>query len=226
MVKLIFFCRRRAALTPARYAELLLEGHVPIALAHHPLMRRYTVNIVERVPTGWEECDSIGELSFDSLEDFQQRLYDSPAGEQLVQRDVAGFMADACAYATTEHVHRSPGSLPVMGRRSSGVKLVCPIVRRAGMSHAAFVAHWLTRHVPLALRHHPGMHKYVTNVVDACLVDRGMQPDGIAELHFPSEHALRTAMYDSPEGESVIRTDIARFIGRSAAYRVAEYPQK
>jgi uncharacterized protein (TIGR02118 family) len=226
MVKLIFFCRRRADLTHELYAELLLRGHVPIALKHHPLMRRYTVNLIERVPAGWEEYDSIGELSFDSRDNFEHRLYDSPAGEQIVRRDVAGFMGSADAYATTEHVHRLPAEAPVLGACSRGVKLVCPIVRRAGMSHAAFVAHWLTQHVPLALQHHPGMNKYVTNVVDARLFGGGTELDGIAELHFPTAEALRTAMYDSPAGESIIRADIARFIGRSAAYRVSEYPQK
>ncbi len=226
MVKLIFFCRRRPDLTHARYAEMLLTGHVPIALKHHPLMRHYTVNIVERTPPGWPQYDSVGELSFDALEDFQQRLYDSPRGEQIVQRDVAGFMGSADAYATTEHVHRAPAVTPMFGSCSPGVKLVCPIVRRAGMTHTSFVAHWLTQHVPLALRHHPGMSKYVTNVVEERLGDGATELDGIAELHFATEEALQTAMYDSAEGEAIIRADIARFIGRSAAYRVSEYRQR
>ena len=38
--------------------------------------------------------------------------------------------------------------------------------------------------------------------------------------------ALAEGMFDSQEGERIIREDIARFIGRSAAYRVAEYPQR
>ena len=114
----------------------------------------------------------------------------------------------------------------VFGTRSAGIKLVCPVVRRDGMSHADFVDHWLMRHVPLALAHHPGMTKYVTNVVDQRLGTDGPELDGIAELHFPSTQALATGMFDSPEGERIIRDDIARFIGRTAAYRVAEYPQK
>jgi uncharacterized protein (TIGR02118 family) len=226
MVKLIFLCRRRRDITHARYAELLLSGHVPIALRHHPSMRRYVVNIVERTPGDWEELDSIGELSFDSLDDFRERLYDSPAGKEIVQRDVAGFMGGADAYLTTEHVPRAVDTPAVFGVRAPGVKLVCPVVRRDGMSHAEFVEHWLTSHVPLALMHHPGMTKYVTNVVAGRLGDSGPDLDGIGELHFPSAEALRTGMFDSPEGERVIRADMARFIGRSAAYGVAEYRQK
>ncbi|MFN8642382.1 MAG: hypothetical protein U0802_12285 [Candidatus Binatia bacterium] len=80
MVKLIFLCHRRPDITHERYVELLLRGHVPIALRHHPALRRYTVNIVERGPEDEAALDSIGELSFDSLADYRERLYDSPEG--------------------------------------------------------------------------------------------------------------------------------------------------
>lgn len=226
MVKLIFLCRRRPDITHERYRELLLSGHVPIALKHHPTMRRYVVNIVEQSPAGWDALDSIGELWFDSLDDFRDRLYDSPAGRQIVERDVAGFMGGADAYATTEHVQRMPSVPPAHGVRTPGVKLVCPVVRRNGMTHEEFVGHWLSSHVPLALQHHPGMVRYVTNVVDRRLGDTGPELDGIAELHFASAETLAAAIFDSSAGERIIRDDMARFIGRTGAYHVVEYPQK
>src|SRR5262249_16770786 len=92
MVKLFFFCRRRPDLTHERYAELVLRGHVPLALRHHPTLRTYVVNVVEGRRAGAEELDSIGELSFDSLDDFRERLYDSEDGRRVIERDVAGFM--------------------------------------------------------------------------------------------------------------------------------------
>ena len=226
MVKLVFFCRRRPDITHARYAELLLDGHVPIALKHHPTLRRYVVNIVERSPPGWEELDSVGELFFDSVDDFRQRLYDSPQAQRIVERDVAGFMGGADGYVTREHIQRASHADVPRGMRSPGVKLICPIRRRPELSHAAFVEYWLGTHVPLALRHHPGMVKYVTNVVDGPLSDRVPELDGIAELHFPSAQALAEGMFDSADGERIIREDIPRFIGRTAAYRVAEYVQR
>jgi uncharacterized protein (TIGR02118 family) len=225
-MKLIFFCRRRPDITHDRYADLLLAGHVPLALKHHPTLRRYVVNIVEQSPPDWPELDSVGELSFDSLDEFRQRLYDSEAGRGVIERDVAGFMGGADAYATIEHVQKCGSPPPALGKRTAGIKLVCPIIRRADMTHAAFVEHWLKRHVPLALAHHPGMSKYVTNVVEQRLGQAGAELDGIAELHFPSAAALASGMFDSAEGERVIREDIVRFIGRTAAYRVAEYPQR
>ena len=92
MVKLVFLCRRRPDLSHARYVELLLRGHVPIALAHHPTLRRYVVNVVEGTRgAGLEPApalDSIGELWFDSLADYRERLYDSPEGARVVAEDV------------------------------------------------------------------------------------------------------------------------------------------
>ena len=75
MVKLIFLCRRRPDITHDRYAALLLGGHVPIALRHHPTMQRYTVNIVEQSPVELDPLDSIGELSFATLADFRERIF-------------------------------------------------------------------------------------------------------------------------------------------------------
>jgi uncharacterized protein (TIGR02118 family) len=226
VVKLIFLCRRRPDVTHERYVELLLAGHVPIALRHHPAMRKYVVNVVEQTPPGEEELDSIGELFFDSLVDFRERLYDSAEGRAIVERDTRGFLGAAHAYVTTEHVQKEGALGVALGTRSPGVKLICPVQRREGMTHAEFVAHWLGRHVPLALRHHPGLGRYVTNVVEQRLSPGGEAWDGVAELQFFGQRDLEHGLFDSPAGERVIREDIARFIGRTGAYRVAEYVQK
>jgi uncharacterized protein (TIGR02118 family) len=225
VVKLFFLCRRRPDVTHDRYAELLLRGHVPIALRHHPTLRRYVVNLVEASPPGGPDLDSIGELSFATLDDYSERLYDSADGAARVQRDVAGFLGGADAYATTAHVQVARPGRPTLGARSPGTKLLCPIHRREGMTHEAFVAHWLGTHVPLARAHHPGLVHYVTNVVDARLSSTGEDWDGIAELHFGGTTPT-AARFDSPEGERIVRDDMALFIARAAPYWVAEYPQR
>jgi uncharacterized protein (TIGR02118 family) len=226
MVKLIFLCRRRPDLTPARYAELVLHGHVPLALRHHPTMRGYTVNIVENAPAPLEPVDSIGQLWFDSLDDYRDRLYDSEEGRQIIERDVAGFMGGADAYVTTEHVQKDEAMRVAPGEPSPGVKLVCPLWRRPDLTHEQFVEHWLGCHVPLAKEHHPAMDRYVTNVVAQRLGTNAPALDGIAEIHFPSAEVLARGFFASVEGERIVREDIARFIGRTGPYRVVEYVQK
>jgi len=222
MVKLVFLCRRRPDISHVQYVQRVLEGHVPLALRHHPTMRGYVVNPVESVPPGLPAIDSVAELWFDSLRDYRERLYDSAAGREAIATDVGRFMGGAEGYVTTEYVQKdAPASAP--GARTPGVKLFCPVRRHDALDHQAFVAHWLERHVSLALRHHPGLSRYVTNVVDARL-DDGAEPwDGFAELYFPSGAARATGMFDSPEGERVIRDDVARFIGHTGAYLVAEH---
>lgn len=221
MVKLIFLCHRRPDISHERYAELLLQGHVPIALRHHPTMRRYTVNIVERGPDNEMALDSIGALSFDSLADYRERLYDSAEGQRAVAADVAAFMGGAHAYATTEVVQKSVAERQP-GQRTAGVKMFCPLRRRPELTHEEFVRHWQTVHVPLALAHHPHMTRYVTNIVDQRLSPDAPEWDGFAEITLDPTQPL----FGSPEGERIVRDDIARFIGHTFPYFVAEYVQK
>jgi uncharacterized protein (TIGR02118 family) len=226
MVKLIFLCRRRADVSHTAYAEMLLGDHVPIALRHHPALRKYIVNVVDHSPEDAPGLDSVGELSFDTLDDYRERLYDSPGGETTVLADVARFMGGADGYATTEYVHIDDTPAAPIGEASRLVKLVCPVRRREGLTHERFAEHWLGRHVPLARRHHPGLVKYVTNVVDERLSDDAEPWDGIAELYFASMRDLTERMYGSEDDERAIRADVARFIGHGVAYRVTQWVQK
>lgn len=226
MLKMVFFCLRRSDISHDAYAEMVLRDHVPLALRHHPTMRKYVVNIVDHVPTAELRYDSIAELSFDSAEDYTQHLYDSSEGERIILADVARFLAGAHAYSTTEHVHRELESPAPLGGRNPHVKLVCPIRRRDGMTHADFVDHWLNRHRPLALRHHPGLVRYVANVVDATPSEGAPELDGIGELYFTSPESLRDQMFDSPAGEDIILRDVETFIGHTCAYLATEHVQK
>src|SRR5882724_196660 len=168
MVKLLFLCRRRDGLSHPEYVERLLGRHVPLALRHHPTLRRYVVNVVEETSPGSPELDSIGELWFDSLADFHERLYESAEGERIVADDVADFLGSADAYVTTEQVQRSFEANAALGERSPGVKLLAAVVRAPALSHEAYVRGWLERHVPKVLAE-SGLQGYKTSVVDARL---------------------------------------------------------
>jgi uncharacterized protein (TIGR02118 family) len=223
MVKLVVLCRRRPDITHERYVELLLGGHVPLAVKHHPTLRRYVVNVVEGTRGPAPPLDSIGELWFDSLADYRERLFDSPDGERVIARDVAGFMGGAQAYVTSEHVQRAPAETVASGARTPGDKLFACLERRPGLSRDGFVRHWLDRHAPLALRHH-GTTRYVTSVVEERLGE-GPPYDGFGELSFPPAEIERH-IYLSPEGRAEIEADIPRFIGTVHAYLVAEYVER
>jgi len=225
MMKMIFVCRRRGDIDRGQYARMVLEDHVPLALRHHPTMRAYTVNIVERVPTDAPEVDSFAALSFDSLADYRERLYDSAEGQRIIAADVARFMGGADAYATTEHVQKFAPRGVARGERTPGVKMFCPVRRRAGMTHEEFVDHWVHRHVPLALEHHPGLARYVTNVVDQRVSASGEEWDGFSELNFATREDFEMRFFGGGGSERIIREDIRRFIGHTVGYLVAEHVQ-
>ncbi len=224
MVKLVFLCRRRADLSPEAYADRLLGGHVPIALRHHPTLRRYVVNLVLETHGEAPPLDSIGELWFDSLADYRERLYDSPEGQRIVARDVAGFLGAADAYATTEHVQRDTPRGVGLGKPSPGIKLLVAVRRAPEQGHAAFVDHWLERHVPLVLAD-PNVRTYKNDVIDERLSD-GPDYDGITELRFDSLEAWQGHVRLSRDASGPIAADLRRFKGVSHAYRVQEYVQR
>ena len=107
MVKLVFLCRRRPDITHERYAELLLGGHVPLALRHHPGLSKYVTNVVEqRLSPGGEAWDGVAELHLAGQRDLEHRLFDSPAGERAIREDIAGFIGRTGAYRVAEYVQK------------------------------------------------------------------------------------------------------------------------
>jgi uncharacterized protein (TIGR02118 family) len=228
MLKIVFLCRRRPEITHAEYVASVLEGHAPLALKHHPTLLRYVINIVESWPEQGPELDSLPALYFATLEDFHDRLYDSPEGKEIIRRDVARFMQDgADSYATTEYVQRrnAPPYAP-LGRRTPGIKQTWLLRRREGMSRRAFVDHWLHVHAPLALASRPGLSQYVASVVEARLSETGERWDGFAELHFADEDAAAVQGWASREARARLEEDLEGFVGRSLVYGVAEWVQR
>jgi hypothetical protein len=220
MVKLVFLCRRRPDVSHEQYVDMLLAGHVPLALAHHPTLRRYVVNIVDSTRGPAPALDSIGELWFDSLADYRERLYDSSEGD-------GSSVATSLVFSVPPPVRDERARAADAGRRSTG-----PVARRArsssrascacpGSSREAFATHWLERHA----RWPSGTttrRANVTNVVRERLSGDAAEYDGFAELTFPPGEMQRH-MYLTPDGQREVEADIPRFIGSVHAYVVTEH---
>lgn len=104
------------------------------------------------------------------------------------------------------------------------IKSVSLLVRKAGMTHAQFMKHWVEIHAPLALEV-PGLRRYVQSHIvedrkrpDVPPLD--VEIDGIAELWYDDRESLARALA-SPEGKALY-TDGALFIGRIRTYTVEE----
>ncbi len=79
------------------------DKHVALARVHHPALRRYVQNIVISPADG---IDGIVELGFESVDDLEQRMYDSDEGRAVIGADVRTFIDVA---AGSRVVTRDPG---------------------------------------------------------------------------------------------------------------------
>src|SRR5262249_10662396 len=194
------------------------RGQGRLALAPHPTLGRSVVNIVEESGGPAPALDSIGELWFDSLADYRERLYDSAEGARIVARDVAGFLGGADAYVTAEDPLASPPAPVPLGVRSPGAKLVVCATRAPGLARDEFRRRWLEDPLPPALRA-PDATRSVTGVVEERLGAEGPRHDGVATLRFAAE---RPRIVAGPVSDAAG----LRFLELVHAYRVDEYVER
>jgi uncharacterized protein (TIGR02118 family) len=104
------------------------------------------------------------------------------------------------------------------------IKSVGLLTRKAGMSHAEFVRHWLEVHAPLA-HAVPGVRRYVQSHIvgertrpDIPTTD--IEIDGMAELWYDDRDSMERANA-SPEAKR-LHADGALFIGRIKSLIVEE----
>lgn len=116
------------------------------------------------------------------------------------------------AYAVEEVVQKDYERTWASGEPSPGVKLLCSIRSRPGMTHADFLAHWRNNHGPLAVKHQPGFWRYAQNHIQEPLGAQTPVLDGIGVLHFRDAGDIFTGMYDSDEGQRLIVEDTERFL--------------
>jgi uncharacterized protein (TIGR02118 family) len=126
---------------------------------------------------------------------------------------------DAEVYEVDERVVWDRHGRWPAARRAPGFNRVALVPRRAGITRERFADHWTGVHGPLAAAHHPGIARYVQNVVTRRLTPSATDWDGIAELHFLTAGDFTERMYDSPAGRAAIRADVLTFIDPSRGER-------
>jgi uncharacterized protein (TIGR02118 family) len=104
-------------------------------------------------------------------------------------------------------------------QRAVGFNRVALVPRIPSITHEQFASHWTDVHGPIAVKHHPGIARYVQNVVRSALTHDAPEWDGIAELHFVRTEDFVERMHDSPEGKKIVREDVRRFIDPSRGER-------
>lgn len=107
-VKVIYFGLRKQGLSRDDFVRRYRDGHGPLARIHHPGIWRYVQNFVVRAVTpGAPELDSIAELNFRSVRDFEERMYRDADSVQVIADDVASFLRPTLSLVTHETWIRS-----------------------------------------------------------------------------------------------------------------------
>ncbi len=104
------------------------------------------------------------------------------------------------------------------------IKSISLLTRRAGMTHAQFMTHWVEVHAPLALAV-PGLARYVqSHIVEERtrpdIPTTDVEIDGIAEIWYDDREAMARA-HASPQAKALF-DDGTLFIGRIKAFTVEE----
>jgi EthD domain-containing protein len=212
VVEIFFLCSRCAGLSHDDYAAHLLERHAPLALRHHPRLRGYTVWDVEEAVAPAEPIDSVNALAFDSLEDFEQRLYESAEGERLVSEDHARFLGGASGYAGVLRVCHDAGPAPA--------QWLCALRRRAGVTAERLRGEL----VPELLAGQPGAAR-----VALLEVERRLYPedapvwDAFLCLGFADAARRPLHPFASPDCAMSLRKTVAALCSASALWRAREH---
>jgi hypothetical protein len=134
--------------------------------------------------------------------------------------DAAPIVARVCETVEKDELPRPPGRAP-------GIKFLSLMCFQPDLPPAVARRLW-SHHAALALRVHVGMARYVrdwvTSLPDGPLPVPRFQ--GIAELHFPSEEAMRERWFDSEAGRAAIVHDVGHFLSRASRLYTTEHVLK
>ena len=104
------------------------------------------------------------------------------------------------------------------GEATPAIEQLAFVPRIASVTREQFAAHWSECHTPLVRIHHPGMARYVQNVIVEPLTPVTQELDGVAQLYFRSSYDLHERYFDSEEGQRIIFEDVAKFLERGTGW--------
>lgn len=207
MRKIISFLRAQEGADRAAFRERMRTKDIPSAIAGPDGVRRVVVNAVDVQPASiaWQRP---GEQPQPAIQPF-----DVVAETWITDAAVAARIAAALAalpgvgsahsYLCTETVEKDEGP--------TGVKYIAQVHFHDDLPDAAAKRCW-TQHVPLALRVHAGMSRYVRNWVDAAISDDAPRIQGVVELHFSTMADMQDRWFVDERGRAEIIQDVGHFL--------------
>jgi hypothetical protein len=163
------------------------------------------------------------EPPFDAVVD----CWGTEAGLAAVAGSLRGAFPGAASITARVEETVEKDALPRPAGRAAGVKFLSLMCFHDDLPPAVARRLW-SHHAGLALRVHAGMARYVRDWVTA--LPEGPLPvprfQGVAELHFPSEQAMREQWFDSEAGRAAIVHDVGHFLSRASRLYTTEHVVK
>jgi len=200
-MKTVAFVRAPADEELELYKQWYLETFAPSLLGAGTKLDGLTVNVIRKAEALYEGAGA------PPICEIYAEFWSS---RPLAAADIAPPKGSQQAFSVEERIEkaeldRRPGISP-------GIRLLSPLYPVAGAAPAESIGYW-DEHVPLALRVHVGMNRYVRDIVVAPLDGNTSGMFGVASLHFPGEDAIRDRFFDKPESIPLHAEDLARFVG-------------
>ncbi len=206
MLHLHYFITRKPALDEAEFQRYWLETHGPIVTTIPQLKRYVQSHRIASYPDQKSPYDGAAEAWFEDLAAFAA-IKQSPEYLHGALADEPNFidMARVEWLLTEDHVF-IPGT-----PHAGAAKMLFPLKRQAGFSHAAGRRYWLDVHGPIVASL-PGLVRYVQcHTVDAAYEYAEPRWDGVAQLWFESVEAMHATL-TSPQFTDVAYADTAKFV--------------
>jgi len=128
------------------------------------------------------------------------------------------FDAPVTAYLVDERIQIEWTREWPDGAATPAIEQLAFVPRVSSITHEQFAEHWSERHTPLVRIHHPGMARYVQNVIMEPLTPDAPAFDGVAQLYFRTSHDFHERYFDSEEGQRIIFDDVAKFLERGVGW--------
>ena len=117
--------------------------------------------------------------------------------------------ADAGSFLVHERPIKNTPLLQLTKKNQPGSIGIFTMVANAELGARESDRHWRDKHAPLALEVHAAMtHYYQLSVLQRF---NGPEWDGFALCCFRNENDLKTRFFNTPEGQTSIATDVAKF---------------
>jgi len=218
MIKTIAFMHRKAGITREEFAKHYEETHAPLALTLLPMFRKYARNHVTLSPGAPDPgFDCVSEFWFERIEDAMgvMEVVQSEAGRPLME-DEHSFIDSGrtVSFLVDEKISALP-VIPGKPRMRRWVKAIALLKRKPGISREEYIRHYEETHVPLIIKHSPGLVGYARNHVMATGPDEP-EFDTITELWYKDLDAFNASVKATrTEGEGAIPKDETSFLDMS-----------